>query len=177
MEFENDLLIRVIKYGLNKPDGFNSEVVLNDKELDLKPTETEILKTYFRHAFRNAHSTVSTGHPNLESLFLLSEATGSNCYHENCRYVINLDSKFKYIDYLELKHAREASQNALKASQRAHELSIKAIKIALFGIIFTTVVTVAVAIVIAVFSTQTVELDSGQYKILEEKLNTLVNKE
>ena len=53
------------------------------------------------------------GHPRLETMFLNIARNDLGYDNPDCKYIINLDSRFKYIDYEELVSARRNSQIAI----------------------------------------------------------------
>ena len=67
----------------------------------------------------------------METLFLIVKVTENSKggYKENgTKFIINLDSQFKYIDYLELKETKETAT-------KAHRIAMSAIIISLISII------------------------------------------
>ncbi|MCK5490505.1 MAG: hypothetical protein KAI67_01555 [Candidatus Pacebacteria bacterium] len=79
----------------------------------------------------------------METLFLAVKKTTEH-KDDKTKFIINLDSQFKYIDYLELKEARETA--------------VKAQRFALGAILISVV-----SIIAMLFIIQTVKIDQQQY--------------
>lgn len=142
--------IRVIEYGMKEPDGFTYNEVVNSSELNLNNREKEIIKKYFNNAYINSYRDESKSRSGgTETLFLVVNRSGTAFDQDSNKYVINIDSYFKYLDYQELKLAR---QNA----RTARNLSLAAIGIAALSII--------IAILVPIFIKQTVKLDTSQFE-------------
>lgn len=162
MKSDKDLIIKLIEYGLKKPSGFNAETILKNKDLKLGQIEEQTAQKYLENAHRNRRIIHGAGYPNLETIFLLINGNPPGGWDdEKCVYIINLDSKFKYINYLELKEARATSR-------KAHKLSTFAIIISMLSIL--------IAALIAFFITQNVRLDNTQYQTIESQIQELINK-
>ena len=145
---KENIYIRVIKFGIEHPEGFNYEKIINDKQLDLNDWEKNIVDGYLDRAYKNKESlTINSGYPNLETLFLAVGKIGKYAGEytdDKTKFIINLDSQFKYIDYLELKEARETAT-------KAHRIAMSAIII--------SVISIATMLIII----QTVKIDQQQY--------------
>ena len=151
MRNETDIHIKLLKFGETKPEGFCFYDLLSEKnELNLNKWEQCILKKYFYNAHENTKKYDPGGFPNLETLFLLIEGENMPDFKDDrCKYIINLDSKFKYIDFIELQEAR-------KNAKSARNFSVVAIVISL------------ISIVVALLITQNVRLDNNQFnKIID----------
>ncbi len=139
---KENIYIRVIKFGIEHPEGFNYDKIIKDKQLKLNDWEENIVDKYLNKACKNEQKYVS-GFPNFETLFLAVEIIGEY-KDDRTKFIINLDSQFKYIDYLELKEARETAVKAQKFALGAILISIASIIAMLFII-------------------QTVKIDQQQY--------------
>ena len=140
---KENIYIRIIKFGIEHPEGFNYEEIINDKQLKLNDWEKNIVNQYLNSAYENGQGTPRGHIIGLETLFLAVERIGG--YKEDgTKFIINLDSQFKYIDYLELKEARETAS-------KAHKIAMGAIIISILSIIAM------------LFITQTVKIDQQQY--------------
>lgn len=148
-------LIRVIEWGLNHPDGFGVAEILDDTVLSLNPQEKDIIRTYLQIAYKNSYTMTVTGSGPVssESLFLILHRFGTDYLNEGNKYVISLDAHFSFIDYQELKFAR---QNA----KEAKSLSVLAILISAAALI--------IPVIVAVCMTQDVKIDN-------EQMNSLLN--
>ena len=141
---KENIYIRVIKFGIEHPEGFNYDGIINDKQLKLNDWEKNIVDKYLERAFKNEQSlTINSNYPNLETLFLAVKKTTEH-KDDSSKFIINLDSQFKYIDYLELKEARETA--------------VKAQRFALGAILISVV-----SIIAMLFIIQTVKIDQQQY--------------
>jgi len=139
---KENIYIRVIKFGIEHPEGFNYKKIINDKQLKLNDWEEKIVDEYLNKACKNEQRYAS-GFPNFETPFLVVEKIGEY-KDDRTKFIINLDSQFKYIDYLELKEARETA--------------IKAHRIAMSAIIISVI-----SITAMLFIVQTVKIDQQQY--------------
>ena len=140
---KENIYIRVIKFGIEHPEGFSYDSIINDKRLELNNWEKNIVDGYFKSAYENEEWT-SRGHIiGLETLFLAVNKIGGY-KDDKTKFIINLDSQFKYIDYLELKEARETAT-------KAHKIAMSAIIISL------------ISIIAMLFIIQTVKIDQQQY--------------
>ena len=141
---KENIYIRIIKFGIEHPEGFNYDGIINDKQLKLNDWEKNIVDKYLERAFKNEQSlTINSNYPNLETLFLAVKKTTEH-KDDSSKFIINLDSQFKYIDYLELKEARETA--------------VKAQRFALGAILISVV-----SIIAMLFIIQTVKIDQQQY--------------
>jgi len=139
---KENIYIRVIKFGIEHPEGFNYDSIINDKRLKLNDWERNIVDKYLDKACKNEQRYAS-GFPNFETPFLAVRKIGEY-KDDRTKFIINLDSQFKYIDYLELKEARETAT-------KAHRIAMSAIIISLISIIVMS------------FIIQTVKIDQRQY--------------
>ena len=111
---KKDLYVKILEFGEKNSDGFNTDSVLKNEKLSLNDWESKIINQYFLHAYQNTRKYQAGGYPKLETLFILIEGDVHQ-QHTNpgCKYVINLDARFKYIDYKELVSAKKTSRNAI----------------------------------------------------------------
>lgn len=156
---ENSLFLRMIRFGLKQPKGFSYEEIKNG--LNLEVWELDIVDKYLHEAYLNAQNRrTAQGTASLETPFYVTHIGGSDYHSKEYRYLISLDSQFKYIDYQELKFAR---QNA----REARALSVKAIKISMFAIIAS----ILTPVVLAVLMSQTVKIDNNQFQYIKSKID------
>lgn len=124
--FRKELFIRILEYGENNPKGFSYEEIVSDLRLRRRH-EFFIVDSYIYNAFNNSLRT-KRGSSQLETPFFLlkngkkKRERGDGKGMEN-KYIINLSSRFKYLEFKELK---EASLTA----RRSRFLSLIAILIA-----------------------------------------------
>jgi len=146
---KKDFFIRLLEYGERHPKGFNLKQVTSDKRLKLNDWEKRLVEKYIENSCKNETMYGAGGFPNLETPFLAVQRLGK--YHEdNNKFIISLDSRFKYIDYLELKEARQSAQ-------KANKNAIIAISIA--------IVTLLISIIFSIIQiVKPVELDKIQFK-------------
>ncbi|MCK5475689.1 MAG: hypothetical protein KAI71_03860 [Candidatus Pacebacteria bacterium] len=151
---KENIYIRVIKFGIEHPEGFNYDSIINDKQLKLNNWEKNIVNRYLNRAYENEQPlTINSNYPNLETLFLAVETT-TGYQDDKTKFIINLDSQFKYIDYLELKEARKTAAEAYRTAMGAIILSV-------------------ISIIVMIFITQTIKMDQSQYKEIK---NLIVDK-
>ena len=152
---EKSIYIKIIEFGLKHPDGFTG---ISDKDLDLKEWEKDIVKTYLSNARVNFYETQTLNrNSNVETPFLVINTHGGP-KNDTYTYIVNFDTHFKYLDYQELKFARENAKTA-------RSLSLVAIILAGLSIL--------IAILIPVFIKQTIKIDNNQFNRIEEQLNQI----
>lgn len=151
---KESLYIRIIEFGLKHPDGFTVKEVIGNKNLNLQEWEKSVIRVHLANAHTNYHQTQVLNHnSNIESMFLeIKEGS----YGASGTYIINFDAEFKYIDYQELKFARENARSA-------RNFSIVAIIISMLSIL--------TAILIPLLVTQTVKIDPLQINDIKEGVN------
>ena len=152
------IFLKIIEFGLNRPDGFTYEEIM--EELRLDGWEKDITGEYLRCAFKNAYYMRNVGESaNIETPFFVVKLRGSHFESGDAKYIISFDAHFKYIDYQELKFARENAEHAKTFSLRAIKLSCIAIVISLISMF--------VPFIIALFMNQVVKIDEGQFQLLK----------
>ncbi|MDO8463513.1 MAG: hypothetical protein Q7S96_04585 [bacterium] len=148
---EKDIYIRSISCGSFFCDGFNYSAIKDS--VVPNPTEDEILKDYLLAAFNNRSLRGNPGAATRETLFICVACGGSDALGNDAKYAINLDAKFKYIDFIELKEARKNAREAKRMSTWA---------------IIISLVSIAVSVVATIFDTQIVKIDSNQFEQLTQ---------
>ncbi len=129
-DLEKALYLRVIKLAAKYPEGFKYSDITNNKELILKPWETKIIQKHFEDAcirHRAGNNTIG------ETMFLFVDGSENLYQSDQNRYILNFDTQFTFIDYLELKSARENAKEAKK-------LAIVAIVISIIGLLIQLVI-------------------------------------
>ena len=112
-DLEKGLYIRVIKLAAKYPAGFKYSDIVNSEELNLEPWETKILQKHFEDActrHRANNNTIG------ETMFLFTEGAENSYQSEQNRYILNFNTQFTFIDYQELKFARENAKEAKRLS-------------------------------------------------------------
>jgi len=143
-DLEKNFYIKVVEFGLKKPDGFSDGDIIDNKALELKDWEKEILRRYLENAKVNYKQTGTFGKSgHSETLFSVIKND-----KDGFKYSITFDTYFKYYDYLELKFARENAESAKKLATWALGLSI---------------ISIIVAVSIPFLITQTIKLNSNQF--------------
>lgn len=128
---QKDLFIKILEFGEKNSDGFNADSVLNNAQLNLNDWENEIINQYFINAFLNTRKYQAGGYPKLETLFILIDGDINQQHTDpKCKYVINLNARFKYIDYKELIAAKKTSRDAIV-------IAITSVILTLFGYYLT----------------------------------------
>jgi hypothetical protein len=157
-KLEDNIFLRVIDYGLEYPDGFTYDQLVRD--LKLEGWELETVKEHFYIASRN-YENVRGLHEsaNTETLFFVIKRGGSVFTDDNWKYIISFDANFKFIDYHELKFARENAKEAKRLAVIAIAVSV--------GAALTSIV---MPVLVAQWFTQTVKLDSSQLQDLKSAL-------
>lgn len=154
---EKSIFLKIIEYGLNFPKGFKYLDIVNG--LNLESWETKIVNKYLEGAHLNArNSRISHQAGQVETPFVLIENGNSESFMDPSHtYLVSFDANFKYIDYQELKFARETSKEARKYSMVAITISILAF-----------IASIIVPILIAKYFTQTIKLEDSQLQILKQ---------
>lgn len=119
MNMEKNIYIRVLKFGNLHPNGFNLIEIRDNKTLGLSITEKKVVEEYIQNAYINTQKYSASGYPDHKTLFLCIER-GRDYMDKKTKFTINLDSQFKYIDYLELKEARKMAKSANANAAKAH---------------------------------------------------------
>jgi len=114
---DKDIYIGILEFGVNKTEGFTCDEIIN--AIKFNAWEKKIIDKYLNNALINHQRSSSIDAIALETMFLLIEGGGSNYRDDGNKYILNYDSRFKYIDYIELKEAREMSRRANKNANRA----------------------------------------------------------
>lgn len=158
-KLEDSIFLRMIDFGLSYPDGFTHKQFMHGMKLE--GWERTIAEKYLEHAYRNTNN---AGVPNLaaglETPFFAIITNQLKTYDdESNKYIISLDAHFKFIDYHELKFARENAKDAKGLAVIAIAVSVGA-----------ALVSIAMPIIVAQMVTQTVKLDEVQIDALKEIL-------
>jgi hypothetical protein len=151
-------LIDVLTWAEKRPGGFSQDGLMESRVFE--SWEKEILQLYFATANTNHNR---KGLPNYvylpETIFYVVRTT------PEWTYVLTPDALFKYIDYTELKLARQSATEAKKFSQKSISVSERSMSIAVIAI----VVSVLMPLLAAWFITQTIKIDEDQIKYFETK--------
>lgn len=105
---DKDIYIKILKFGISHTEGFTYDEITNTKKL--KKWEKIIIDKYLNNAFINHNRNNILGAVALETMFIVIKGGKSNHKDKNTKYILNYDSRFKYIDYIELKEARESAK-------------------------------------------------------------------
>ncbi|MEN9582944.1 MAG: hypothetical protein RL641_898 [Candidatus Parcubacteria bacterium] len=144
------LYIRVIELALKYPEGFTFSDIIDNRELNLEGWKRNIFDRYFLNACQRYHHNNNTIG---ETIFLF--IVGNKDKHDSPenKYLLTFEAEFTFIDYLELKFAR---QNA----KEAKTLSIWAIVLSAIAIL----VSALIPFIIAHEVTQSVMIDKNQFQ-------------
>ena len=158
-KLEDSIFLRVIDHGLGYPDGFSYTELVDG--LGLEGWERKIVDEYLEIAYKNAwnariHGIRGSAH---SPFFLVKEGASGGFMHQDHKSIMSFDAHFKFIDYHELKFARENAREA-------KSLAIKAIAIS-FGAVLVSIV---MPVFIAQWFTQTVRLDAEQLRTIQTTL-------
>ncbi len=154
---DNSVFLCIIEFGLKHPDGFtHSNITSALKLADWERTTTE---RYLDNAYRNTcNSGIPSQSTSLETPFFATKVNKLQGYQsvENT-YIVSFDAHFKYLDYQELKFARQNAKEAKK-------LAIVAIIISALA----TLASIVVPILVAEWLNQTVRLDDVQFQAIQQ---------
>lgn len=130
---DKDVYIKILEFGINRTGGFTYDEIINAKELKkLEEWEKKIIDKYLLCAFRNKQHIDQMKSADYETMFFIIEGGGGNYNDIATKYTLSLDSRFKYIDYIELKEAREMSRQANKNANRALWFAVVTIVVSIF---------------------------------------------
>ncbi len=147
---EDSLYVRVIEFASRYPQGFTLSTVVESEELNLKDWEKNIIKRHFQYAgVRYNLADTTKG----ETIFLFIHGDPNKITSEENKFILTFEAEFAFIDYKELKFARQAAKEARKYAIIAIIISL----IALFVPIF-----------ISVYFTQAVKIENSQFNSLEQ---------
>jgi hypothetical protein len=124
---ENDLYIRICKFGNDFPKGFTYEQIKTGLQIDEDDWESKIIKDYMLNALRSGRlDSIITGvksnsvvNPSLESMFFVIAKKENETDVNGHTFILKYDSFFNYVDYLELKASFASSETAKKQSRNA----------------------------------------------------------
>ena len=127
-----DVYIKILEFGINRIGGFTYNEIFNAGELrNLKDWEIQIIDKYLLSAFRNKQHVDQMKSADYETMFFILEGGSGNYNDNSIKYVLSLDSRFKYIDYVELKEAREMSRQANMNANKALYFAVATIIISI----------------------------------------------
>lgn len=145
-DLESSIFLRMIEYGLTRPDGFTRNEILG--AVCPKDWEEKIVADYLDNAVGNKHgSGVPGSSTNRETPFFAIRIDQLDHQSEMNLFIINFSSYFNYLDYQELKHARANAREARMYSW-----------VAIFISVLAVVVSVLVPYFIAEYVTQEVHV-------------------
>lgn len=157
-KLEDSIYLKVIDFGLGYPDGFTFDQVM--KGLKLEGWEQKTVEEYFYNAYSNDNSKIGVNSGgSMETPFFMIKRGGGNYQDDTYRYIVSYDANFKFIDYHELKFARENAREAKRLAVIAIAVSVGAALASIFMPIF-----------VAQWFTQTVKLDQSQLQRMERVL-------
>ena len=158
-KLEDSIYLRVIDFGLGYPDGFTFNQVMEG--LKLEGWEQKTIEEYFYNAYSNDNGKrgVNPG-GSMETPFFLIKRGGGNYQDDTYRYIVSYDANFKFIDYHELKFARENAKEAKYLATIAIAVSVGAV-----------LVSIVMPVIVAQMLTQTVKIDQTQLDFLHESLS------
>lgn len=155
-EPEKSLYIRVIELALKYPKGFKFADIIDNKKLSLEDWEKNIVMRHFKNACDHFNWNDNTKG---ETIFLFIHGNHSQPNSPDNMYMLTFDAEFTFIDFLELKFARENAREARILSTRSILISIIAI-----------IVSVLLPLATALLMTQTIKIDSNQVKSILSNL-------
>ncbi|MBI5004490.1 hypothetical protein HZC00_05360 [Candidatus Kaiserbacteria bacterium] len=163
-KLEDSIFLRVIDHGLGYPDGFSYTELVDG--LELEGWERKIVDEYLEIAYKNAynagiHGIRGSAH---SPFFLVREGATGGFMHQDHKYIMSFDAHFKFIDYHELKFARENAKEAKHLAVIAIAVSIGA-----------ALAAIVMPVVVAQMLTQTVRIDETQLKSLQSTSTVLTD--
>ncbi len=143
---ENNLYVRICKFGNDFPEGFTYEQIKTGLQIDEDDWESKIIKDYMLSALRSGRIDViinggrsnNVVNPSLDSMFFVIEKVKNENEINGHIFILKYDSFFNYIDYLELKAAFASSETAKKQARSAlivsASLALASIVISIYSI-------------------------------------------
>ena len=111
---EKNIYIKIFEFGNKNLDGFDYDKIIQDI-VGLKDWEKLIIEENIRNAWYNKNYLGTSGFNSKESFFYCMNHGGGNYgLASGNKYIINSESFFNYLDYIELKEARKNSKDAQK---------------------------------------------------------------
>jgi hypothetical protein len=155
-KLEDSIFLRMIDFGLGYPDGFTYKQIIEGMELE--GWEKTIVEKYLDHAHRNTNNAgIPSQSTSLETPFFAIKTNQLQPYNDDSnKYIISFDAHFKFIDYHELKFARENAKEAKHLAVIAIAVSVGA-----------ALASIAMPVIVAQIITQTVHIDEAQLKSLQ----------
>lgn len=151
-----DAYIKILEFGINRAMGFTYDEIINAKELKkLKEWEIKIIDKYLNNALINHQRSNTLEATILETMFIIIKGGGKDHRDSNTKYILNYDSRFKYIDYIELKEVRESTRKANRNANIA---------------IGFAVITILISISLTLWQIK------SPIEIKDEQVNTIINK-
>ena len=158
---DNHYLIKILKWAEKKTDGFTYNELIESQKFNEQEIST--INRYFSSANHNAEFLKTPSFSQIpETIFHAINHDRNDYKSDTNKYVLTVDSLFRYIDYEELKLAR-------KTSEEARVFSSWSIRIAIIAII----ISIIMPIIISSRSTK-VEISENQFnefKLLIDKKN------
>lgn len=155
VNMEKHFLIKTLEWASKKTQGFTYNELI--KQFDLKEWEVKFLDNHFKAAFDNEGRSSDFRSPLLtETIFYVIKAGAGNFKDDKNTYTLTTGALFNFIDYEELKFARENTKEAKRLSWYAIMLSI-----------FAVIVSILVPILVAYFMVQTIEIIPNQFEKLK----------
>jgi hypothetical protein len=143
---ENNLYVRICKFGNEFPKGFTYEQIKTGLEIGEDDWESKIIKDYMLNALRSGQldTLITVGgcdyvvNPSLDSMFFAIARVKNESDVNGHTFILKYDSFFNYVDYLELKAAFASSETAKKQARYAlivsASLALASIVISIFSI-------------------------------------------
>jgi hypothetical protein len=167
---ENNLYIRICKFGNEFPKGFTYEQIKTGLQIVEDDWESKIIKDYMLNALRSGRlDSIITGsnhkgvvNPSLESMFFVIAKKENETDVNGHTFILKYDSFFNYVDYLELKAAFASSETAKKQSH--------------FALFISSILALA-SIVISIYSIYVqkkgdISIDKNQLKSILEHIDS-----
>ncbi len=133
---QKDLYVKILEFGDKNPEGFSYNQLLN--KCNIEDSEIDIVDKYFYNAYHNPMKSAKGDSPLETPFFLLNAPARVEEEHKDkgIKYILTMEAKFKYIDYLELT---EAMKNAKIATRIAIASILITLVVSIFTIFFNKV--------------------------------------
>jgi hypothetical protein len=158
IDIKKDLYIKLLEFGSNNPDGFTHAQLMN--KIESTDAEKIVIEKYFINARTNSYKGDLGKTPLETPFFLLTNLPQDlNYKNDSVKFILTIEAKFKYIDYIELI-------TAIKNARDATRIAIASVIISMLALL--------VSIVFNIIAIRTpINIDKSQYELFKSISNKI----
>ena len=161
----NHFLLDVLEWAKKRSGGFSYSELISSRGFE--EWEIKLLESYLKVAHENEGRSRDFRSPLLsETIFFVAKPGSGDFKDDTNLYTLTTDALFKYIDYEELKLARENAKQARSISEKSIGISERSMIVAMLAV----GVSVIVPLLVTSLVTQNVKIDEAQLKSVESKI-------